>query len=78
MRAEMTPRDYVMEALHFYGASADLDEHGVSHIFITFPDLYQAVSWVRNMGLSREVRFQMVDLDNMTRLETEVKVIYEF
>jgi hypothetical protein len=74
----MVPRDFVMEALHFYGATADLDEHGVSHIIITFPDLYQAVSWVRNMGLSREVRFQMVGLDNMTRLETEIKVIYEF
>lgn len=77
-RGDMVPRDYVMEAIHFYGATADLDDHGVSHITIIFPDLYQATSWVRNMGLSREVRFLMVELDNTTRLETEIKVIYEF
>jgi hypothetical protein len=78
MTPEPTPRDNVAEAIRLYHAKADLDDHGVGHIYLTFPNLYFASFWVNNLQLERNVRLLGVDLDNMFRFDMEVKVIYEF
>jgi len=77
-RGDMTPREHVLEALHFYQADADMDGHGVSHIFINFPNMYQAASWAFAMGIGDHVRY-IAPEDNLKKTINEpVRVIYEF
>jgi hypothetical protein len=77
-RAAMTPRDHVDEALHFYGAESDPENHGVSYIFLTFPDMYQAASWVRAMNLTNKVRLITNGMNNLYTFNQKVQVIYDF
>ena len=75
---DLTPREHVLEALHFYQADADLDSHGVSHIFVNFPNMYQAAAWAFAMGIGDHVRYVAPE-DNLKKtMNTPVRVIYEF
>ena len=77
-RAEMTPRENVLEALHFYQADSDMDSHGVNHIFISFPDMYHAAAWARAMGISNQVRYIAPENNLKKYLSNPVRVLYEF
>lgn len=77
-RGEMTPREQVLEALHFYHADADMDSHGVQHIYVSFPNMYQAAAWAFAMGIGDQVRY-IAPEDNLKKhISDPVQVLYEF
>jgi len=53
--AELTPLDHVNEAIAFYRAVADVDDHNITCIFIAFPDMNHAVKWAVAMGIDDRV-----------------------
>jgi hypothetical protein len=77
-RGEMNPREHVLEAQHFYRADVDMESHGIGHIFLNFPDMYQAASWAFAMGIADQVRYVAPEDNLKKHISDPIRVIYEF